>query len=104
MEKEISEKEFWEMHDKTKARMTSLAMEALQDLFHRIPFGETIRFSDGREGVISKFVEPRIDTDRDDHLNNCPRAGIDIQFEDGHLEFMLYQSGWGGNVMSESDQ
>lgn len=101
MVKEMSEEEFWKKHDETKAKMTSRAMEALQDLYHRIPFGEKIMFSDGREGVITKFVEPTISTDRDDHLANIPRASIDIQFEDGHLEFMLYQSGWGGNVIPD---
>jgi hypothetical protein len=35
-----------------RLRQYSIAMEALNDLFHRIPFGEEIQFSDGRTGTI----------------------------------------------------
>ena len=39
-----------------RLRQYSIAMEALNDLFHRIPFGEEIQFSDGRTGTI-KLLE-----------------------------------------------
>lgn len=100
----MDEKEFWEAHDKTKARVETIAMEALSDIFHRIPFGEEVLFSDGRKGTIKPFIEPTISMDRDDHLKGIPRASIDIEFEDGHLEFVLYQSGWGGDVAPKDTQ
>lgn len=104
MPEKIEKKDVLEMHDRTKPRMQKIAMEALQDLFHRVPFGEKIKFSDGREGVITPFIEPNIDPDRVDHLGNVPYAGIDIQLEDGHLEFILFQGGWGGDVIPKGNQ
>lgn len=104
MKNEINENEFWRLHDRTKERFQTLAMEALQDIFHRIPFGEEIKFSDGRVGVIRPFFQPRIDMERNDHLGKVPCAGVDIVFDDGHLEFIIFQGGWEGEVIPEGEQ
>ncbi len=72
-------------------RVETIALEALRDIFHRIPFGEEITFSDGRKGVIRKFYEPKIADD------GAIKAGIDIKDVEGnwHLEFILEKTGWG---------
>jgi hypothetical protein len=74
-------------------------MEAIQDIFHRIPFGEEITFSDGRKGTLQVYFEPRIferAPGHEDLLHQRPTAGIDISGDGWHLEFMLVQTGWGG--------
>lgn len=50
-ESRMNEKFNKEFND-IRLRQYSIAMEALNDLFHRIPFGEEIQFSDGRTGTI----------------------------------------------------
>lgn len=89
--------------DDVKARMEQHAMEALRDLFHRLPFGEKIILSNGKEAEIKVFMKPKPgrepnDEGFSDHLSNRPHCGIDVTYTDGsgHLEFILYQSGWGG--------
>jgi hypothetical protein len=56
-EENMSE-EFNKEFNDIRLKQYSIAMEALNDLFHRIPFGEEIRFSDGRTGTIKPFFEP----------------------------------------------
>ena len=75
-----------------RLKQYSIAMEALNDLFHRLPFGEEIQFSDGRKGTVTPFFEPKWKED------GTPVAGIDIQLSDSHLEFELILSGWGGTA------
>ena len=74
-----------------KARTETMAMEALQEIFHRIPFGTEVLFANGQRGVIKEFYNPK--TDEEGRI----RAGIDIAAKDGswHIEFTLEKSGWG---------
>ena len=80
------------VYEHTSARMNAHAMEALQELFHRIPFGSKITLANGKTATIEPFVEPCVDHDG----KLC--ALIDVKYDDGsgHFEFCLYQSGWGG--------
>ena len=80
-----------EIFEDAQMRVEAIALEALRDIFHRIPFGEEITFSDGRKGIISKFYEPKITND------GAIKAGIDIKDVEGnwHLEFILQKTGWG---------
>ncbi len=87
--------EFNKEFNDIRLKQYSIAMETLNDLFHRIPFGEKIQFSDGRTGTIKPFFEPKWKED------GTPVAGIDIQFSDSHLEFELILSGWGGTASSK---
>ena len=96
---EIDEEKFWDEFERIKAKQSEIAMEALQDIFHRIPFGEEITFANGKKGKIDVFFEPKVNTDRDDHLGGVPCAGIDVTFDDGHLEFIIYHSGFGGDAL-----
>ena len=87
--------------DGIHARVTANAMEALQEIFHRIPFDTEITLADGQKAVIRKFAEPGIkqrEPGFEDHLHDTPSAGIDVKAADGswHLEFILYLGGWGG--------
>jgi hypothetical protein len=83
------DEKFNEEFNDIRLKQYSIAMEALNNLFHRIPFGEEIQFSDGRTGTIKPFFEPKWKED------GTPVAGIDIQLSDSHLEFELSLSGWG---------
>ena len=80
------------VYEHTSARMNAHAMEALQELFHGIPFGSKITLANGKTATITPFVEPSVDGD------GTVRALIDVKYDDGsgHFEFCLYQSGWGG--------
>ena len=64
--------EFNKEFNDIRLRQYSIAMEALNDLFHRIPFGEKNQFSDGRTGSIKPFFEPKWKED------GTLVAGIDI--------------------------
>jgi len=79
-------------YEDTDAKINANAMEALQELFHRIPFGTKITLANGKTATIVPFVEPSVDPEGKLH------ALIDIKYDDGsgHFEFCLYQSGWGG--------
>ena len=98
MADEISEAQFDKVFQETRARVERRAMEGLQEIFHSITFGRQITFSDGVTATIKPFFEPQQRSDRDDHLKDVPHAGVDIKAEDGswHLEFIIYQNGWGG--------
>lgn len=68
--------------------------EILWEIFHRMPFGQTFTLSNGRVGLLKKFVEPR----RRDETGMW-EFGFDIVFEKGspdHLEFFVKHTGGGG--------
>ena len=82
---------------------TNYALEALQHVFARMPWGETITFSDGRKGQIHPFVEPR--WTRSKKTTDLVEGGFDVKFLDGgHLEFFVHQSGWGGSMRAANPQ
>lgn len=83
--------------DGVSARINASAMEALQEIFHRLPFGTKITLANGKTATINKFIEPEV-APEGHPLAGRPRAGIDVTYDDGsgHFEFALYQSGWGG--------
>lgn len=72
--------------------------EVIREIFARLPYGERIHLSNGREFEIKKFVEPR--------LNDSGRweFGFDAIFPDAkpgqidHLEFFTRHSGGGGSL------
>lgn len=73
-----------------KARITASSLEAITDVFHRMPWGAEITLSNGTTCKLKPFVEPR--------LNDEGRAefGFDLAGATWHLEFMVTQTGWGG--------
>ena len=84
------------VYKEVKSKFDSIAMEALQDLFYRLPFDQEIVLSNGKKGVIRPFIKPK--QGDIDGQKGVPYAGIDIALDDGHLEFIIYQSGWGGSI------
>lgn len=82
-----------ELLENTQARVERPVMEAIQEVFHRMPWGQTFRLLNGGEAVISKFVEPRLN-----HESGKPEFGFDVKAVDGswHLEFFVRNTGWGG--------
>ena len=49
------------VYEETSARINTHAMEVLQELFHRIPFGTEITLANGKTATITPFVEPSVD-------------------------------------------
>lgn len=73
------------------ARVNGVAMEAVQDLFHRLPWGMEIALSNGKKCVLKKFTEPRLNEE-----TGRPEFGFDLKGDDWHLEFYVRQTGWEG--------
>ena len=69
------------VYEDTSPKINAHAMEALQELFHRIPFGTKITLADGKTATIEPFVEPSVDAD------GTPRALIDVKYDDGSGHF-----------------
>ena len=89
-----SREEFEEMarvYFETYVKTNTPGCEVLNELFHRIPFGEKFTLSNGKVAVIVPWFEPCEEQD-------AIHAGIDVVYEDGsgHIEFILKQTGWGG--------
>jgi hypothetical protein len=78
-------------YEATHVKMNTPALEVLNELFHRIPFGAKFTLANGRTATIEPFFEPR-------EVEGRLTAGIDVTYEDGsgHYEFTLEQTGWGG--------
>lgn len=73
---------------------TRYALEALQQVFARMPWGQVFEFSDGRRGRVVPFYEPRWRKGARGSTE-LVEGGFDVQFSDGgHLEFQVEQSGW----------
>ena len=91
----VSDDEF----ENAYATMNQYANEAIKEIYHRMPIGQQIHFSNGKTGTITKFFEPEDGSDRgcNDHLKDTWHFGIDVKFDDGsgHLEFIFYKGGWG---------
>lgn len=84
-------------------QQTRYALEALQRVFARMPWGETFTFSDGRKGRLRPFVEPRWTHHKG--TVDLAEAGFDVVFADGgHLEFWVTQSGWEAPVRTANPQ
>lgn len=84
-----------------KARMDALTMEVMQDVWHRMPFGQEIALSNGETATIKPFFEPRPgDPDATEADRANASFGFDVIGPQGawHLEFVAYRSGWGGAV------
>jgi len=84
--------------DEVETRINKVAMESLQDLYARMPFGQQTVLTNGKRATIRPFYPPT--TQHDGNLNGVPHFGVDMKFDDGsgHIEFIVYQSGWGGSV------
>ena len=48
------------VYEETDAKINTNAMEALQELFHRIPFGTKITLANGKTATIKPFMEPSV--------------------------------------------
>lgn len=67
-----------------------------------MPFGQQTVLTNGKKATIKSFYPPT--TKHDGHLSGIPHFGVDMKFDDGtgHIEFIVYQSGWGGSVENVS--
>lgn len=92
--KTLSQEDF----DDIRIQGNKVAMESLQDLYARMPFGQQTILTNGKTATIQPFYPPT--TKHDGHLSGIPHFGVDMKFDDGavHIEFIVYQSGWGGSV------
>lgn len=76
-----------------RLRQLSVSMQACDILFQRLLKSartEKIKFVDGREAYLRPFQEPHFDDD------GYPQCCIDFVLPDGHLEFEIKLSGYGG--------
>ncbi len=87
METPVGEIDF----DAAEVTATSIAMEAMTELFHRLPWGMEIYTSNGRKYIFKKFTEPRLNSDGKEQF------GFDLKEENGnsHIEFTATRTGWG---------
>jgi len=83
-----------DLYEQVTARVTSVALEALQDVYARLPYDTDIPLSNGLTARIEKFVDPEI-RERDDGEER-PQCAFDVKFPGGHLEFTIELTGWGG--------
>lgn len=84
------------------------AMEALQDVFHRLPMGQRWTLADGVEVELQPWMQPKVmerPAGSEDALHGRPCAGVDVRAVDGswHIEFIVYQSGFGGTPPATSE-
>lgn len=85
-------------------RQTQYALEALELVFSKMPWGDVIEFSDGRRATIEPFVEPRW-TKGATGSTELVDGSFDVKFLDGgHLEFMVTQTGWETPVRTRNPQ
>ena len=72
--------------------------DVMREVFARLPYGESIKLSNGREFHLKKFIEPRIGSE------GRWMFGFDAVFPDAqpgtmdHFEFVVRHSGGGGSV------
>lgn len=90
--------------DELARPQTRYALEALQHVFARMPWGKVVEFSDGRRGRIEPFFEPRWRKGAEGSTE-LVEGGFDVKFLDGgHLEFLVTQSGWETPVRIKNPQ
>lgn len=72
-------------------RQLSVSMEACNLIFQRLLKDKaSFKFSDGRIARLKPFVEPHFDK------NGHPECGVDVVMPNGHIEFNIRVSGYGG--------
>lgn len=74
-------------------KQLSISMQACDYLFQRLLKDretEKIKFTDNREAYLRPFAEPHFDK------KGHPVCAIDLVMPDGHLEFEISLSGYGG--------
>jgi hypothetical protein len=76
----------------------AVAMEVMQKLFERLPFGQKFTLSDGSVGCLRKLAEPQLcSNESSDHFER-PHFGVDVKIEGGPVDFVeihAYQTGSG---------
>lgn len=78
------------------------AKEALDLIFGQIKPGKYEL--NGEEVVLKIFYPPKLDPkerDKSDDLYGKWSFGVDVVGEGYHLEFIMYQSGWGGSPVAK---
>lgn len=79
---------------KIKVKQVRIAKECLDKLFEMIPFNKRFKVSDGREAFFKIFYKPEF------NKHGELIASIDVKFPDGHIEFYIEMSGFGGDPNS----
>jgi len=118
-----------EAYVREKAKAGKSALEILQDIWARMPFGQEIELLDGRKGTITPFMEPRMSigpyrqylelveegfefpegfeppTPEDDRDHEpCAEALFDVKLSDNtQLEFTISHSGFEADAPKGED-
>ncbi len=80
---------------KTKQETTQPALEALEHLYKALVTIPPFTLKDGTPIRVEAYSPPE--------LNESGEAecGVDVKLPDGHLEFMLKNTGWGKSFVKE---
>ena len=81
--------------DKAKQEMTSPAHEVIAHLYKALLKIEPFTLMDGTPVRVERYASPEI--------NDAGEAecGVDVKLPNGHLEFMLKNTGWGKSFADE---
>jgi hypothetical protein len=76
----------------------AVAMEVMQKVFERLPYGQKFTLSDGSVAHLEKLAEPQLcSNEQSDHFER-PHFGIDVKIEGGPVDFVeiyAFQTGSG---------
>lgn len=91
---------FEEEVESMQYQQTKIAMEVMQEIYARLPYGQEFTLSNGSKCKLKKFVPPKIShRDCEHQYEGRPECAFDVIIEGGkldHLEFYIFQTGGGG--------
>jgi hypothetical protein len=76
----------------------AIAMEVMQQVFARLPYGQKFKLSDGSVAYLDKLSEPELCSNEGSHYYQRPHFGVDVVIEGGkldHIEIAAFQTGSG---------
>ena len=85
----------------------AIALEVMQEIFARLPYGQKFTLSDGSIAHLSKLSEPELCPNESSHYFQRPQFGVDVVIEGGqvdHIEISAFQTGSGMAVGPKTAQ
>ena len=76
----------------------AIAMEVMQQVFARLPYGEKFTLSDGSVAHLEKLSAPELCPNEGSHYYQRPQFSVDVAIEGGkldHIEISAFQTGSG---------
>ena len=88
----------WAALEKLVDERDAIAMEVMQQVFARLPYGQKFTLSDGSVAHLEKLSAPELCPDEGSHYYQRPTFGVDVVIEGGkldHIEISAFQTGAG---------